>query len=92
MPRASRSWVRAATISQLQRSACSGVRSAGVVQPRVFFANLNMLLSAGLFDNALASLGEDGSAALSEDVRRRRPVGMVTADRRRDDARLFSCV
>ncbi len=50
------------------------------------------LLSAGLFDNALASLGEDGSAALSEDVRRRRPVGMVTADRRRDDARLFSCV
>lgn len=50
------------------------------------------LLSAGLFDNALASLGEDGSAALSEDARRRRPVGMVTSDRRRGDARLFSCV
>ena len=51
-----------------------------------------LLLSAGLFDNALASLGEDGSAALSEDARRRRPVGMVTSDRRRGDARLFSCV
>ena len=50
------------------------------------------VLSAGLFDNALASLGEDGSAALSEDARRRRPVGMVTSDRRRGDARLFSCV
>ncbi len=50
------------------------------------------LLSAGLFDNALASLGVDGSAALSEDARRRRPVGMVTSDRRRGDARLFSCV
>ena len=51
-----------------------------------------LVLSAGLFDNALASLGEDGSAALSEDARRRRPVGMVTSDRRRGDARLFSCV
>jgi len=51
-----------------------------------------MVLSAGLFDNALASLGEDGSAALSEDARRRRPVGMVTSDRRPGDARLFSCV
>jgi hypothetical protein len=50
------------------------------------------MLSAGLFDNALASLGEDGSAALSEDARRRRPVDMVTSDRRRGDARLFSCV
>jgi hypothetical protein len=50
------------------------------------------VLSAGLFDNALASLGEDGSAVLSEDARRRRPVGMVTSDRRRGDARLFSCV
>ena len=53
---------------------------------------LALVLSAGLFDNALASLGEDGSAVLSEDARRRRPVGMVTSDRRRGDARLFSCV
>ena len=53
---------------------------------------VTQVLSAGLFDNALASLGEDGSAALSEDARRRRPVGMVTSDRRRGDARLFSCV
>jgi len=70
---------------------CSGADSDGV--PGVDGDDQGeQLLSAGLFDNALASLGEDGSAALSEDARRRRPVGMVTSDRRRGDARLFSCV
>ena len=38
-PRARRSWVWAATVSRVQRSACSGVRGAGVVQPRVLLTN-----------------------------------------------------
>ncbi|KUL43415.1 hypothetical protein ADL28_42895 [Streptomyces violaceusniger] len=36
--RASRSWVWATIRIQVQRSAASGVRSFGVVQPRVCFA------------------------------------------------------
>jgi transcriptional regulator with XRE-family HTH domain len=75
------------TIAGVSDRAVRQWRRAGIKQDRY-----DRLLSAGLFDNALASLGEDGSAALSEDARRRRPVGMVTSDRRRGDARLFSCV
>jgi|tagenome__1003787_1003787.scaffolds.fasta_scaffold20955439_4 hypothetical protein len=33
MGRARRSWVQASSTSQVQRSACSGVRTLGVVQP-----------------------------------------------------------
>jgi hypothetical protein len=40
--RARRSWVRAATMGQVHRSACSGVRIFGVVQPRACFANRNV--------------------------------------------------
>ena len=40
--RARRSSVYAATTSQVQRSACSGVRSAGVVQPRVCLTKRNV--------------------------------------------------
>ena len=46
------------------RAACNEYRSINDCS-----RPLPHVLSAGLFDNALASLGEDGSAALSGDAR-----------------------